>query len=301
MRSLSSLLGLAALVVVAGCNTSKWGHFKNADTGQRYANETPTADQLVGQINRNAAQISSLTCQDMDLDCKYKVQQFGLRAQMVCQKPRNFRMTANALGSDQADIGSNMNEFWYWIAKGDPYLFHCAYQDLERGVTIPFPFQPDWVIEAFGMAEYPPAPPDHPDRVVPRGNTFELVRESQNAQKQLAKKVTVFNRSGQIVAHVLRNDRDQVVCSAQILDAQNFGGVVVPRKVVLSYPSEQIELRMTLWTDQRYVTVNRQLNSDAVQRLFTRPSIAGIPGYDLAHGPDAASANQVRPAGGYTR
>jgi hypothetical protein len=151
------------------------------------------------------------------------------------------------------------------------------------------------------MAEYPPAPPEHPYRVVQQRGAFELVRESRNAQGQVVTKGTVFNHSGQVVAHVLRDGKAGVICSAQVLDAQNFGGVIVPRKLVLSYPSQHIELRMTLWDDQRYVALNRQLGPEDMQRLFSRPNLAGIPTYDLAHGPDSAPANGVRAAGGFTR
>ena len=51
-----------------------------------------------------------------------------------------------------ADFGSNENEFWYWISQDNPpYLYHCNYSDLSQGnVKLPFPFQPDWVLEVVG-------------------------------------------------------------------------------------------------------------------------------------------------------
>jgi hypothetical protein len=106
-----------------------------------------------------------------------------------------------------------------------------------------------------------------------------------------------------VVAHVLRNAKGGVICSAQILDAQNLGGISVPRRVVLAYPdpSASIEMRMTLWDDQRYVALNRQLGAEDMQRLFTRPTLAGVQTFDLARGADAATANGVRAAGGFTR
>src|SRR5262249_29185997 len=117
---------------------------------------TPTTTELVEYLNRNGKQIQSLECQDLDLDCKQRNQPVGLRGKMTCAKPRNFRMGASVVGSEGVALGSNAQEFWYWISKADPpYLFHCSYTDLARGqVNMPFPFQPEWVMEALGMGDY---------------------------------------------------------------------------------------------------------------------------------------------------
>ena len=65
---------------------------------------------------------------------------------------------ADVLGKSAVDIGSNNDEFWYWISQDNPpYLYHCAYKDLATGkVNVPFPFQPDMVVAALGIAEYDP-------------------------------------------------------------------------------------------------------------------------------------------------
>ena len=43
-----------------------------------------------------------------------------------------------------------------WIKRGDPYQFFCSYKDLEEGRVrvVPFPFQPEWIMEAMGLGDY---------------------------------------------------------------------------------------------------------------------------------------------------
>ena len=301
MRSGCFKLALMALLLIAGCNHSKWGMVRNGDVGgPRVSDQTPRAEDLVAYLNTNAHQIQSLTCPDVDLDCRAGIRQIAMRAKMACDKPRNFRLIAEMAHNTQADIGSNQSEFWYWIAKGDPYLFHCSYDDLARGVRIPFPFQPEWVIEALGLAEYDPNGANY--RVLVRSDTFELVSEARNAQGELVKKVTVFSRAPsavQVRGHLLRDQHDSVICSAQISEVYNYGGVIVPKRVVLSYPAEKVVLKLNLGHEPKDLIVNQAFDAQEQARLFLRPS-GGVPTYDLARGPDRPTS-QVRQTGGFFR
>ena len=82
----------------------------------------------------------------------------GLDGRLAAQRPLNFRLQAEVLGKSAVDVGSNNDEFWYWIGKDKPpYLYHCSYADLATGkVNVPFPFHPDMVVAALGIAEYDP-------------------------------------------------------------------------------------------------------------------------------------------------
>src|SRR4029079_17384665 len=63
---------------------------------------------------------------------------------------------AKTVGKDAADIGSNPTEFWTW--NGDEkVLYYCSYDALKtRNVALPFPVQPEWVLEVLGMATLNP-------------------------------------------------------------------------------------------------------------------------------------------------
>ncbi len=51
-----------------------------------------------------------------------------LTGHIAVAQPRNFRLTAGALGmTDEADFGSNAEWFWFWVRRGQPnYVFRRA-------------------------------------------------------------------------------------------------------------------------------------------------------------------------------
>jgi hypothetical protein len=298
MRYLTCALSLGAALLAAGCADSKWAFIHNNREDTRALADNPKAADLVGYLNQNAQRIQTLECPNLDLDIKQGFQQWGMRGKMICDKPRNFRMVAEVLAKNEADIGSNKDEFWYWIARDNPpYLVHCSYANLERGVKIPFPFQPEWVMEALGMGTYDPG---LHYQVIPHRNTLDLVCETVN-QGQRVQKITVFNRSAsrtQVREHVLRDASGREICKASVLDAQNIQGVMVPQVIVLSYPAEKLELKMKLYTSGRDVVVNRPLDPNQAAALFTRPRLVGVRTYDLATRALDDGGEQLRQAGG---
>jgi hypothetical protein len=232
------------------------------------------------------------------MDCTSNGQSVGLRAAMACQKPRNFRMKAQLMGSTAVDLGSNDQEFWYWISKADPpYLFHCSYEDFARGqARMPFPFQPDWIMEALGIAEYDPS---KAYEVVANGQAIDLVERTVSPQGQPVRKVTRLsrgrNRQLQVTAHLLQDAQGKEICSAFVTDVQQDAatGALLPRHVQLVWPAER--LRMKLRLDQ--VAVNPgSITGDRVALLFNRPSLRDVPSYNLARGLDAPSGG-LQPAG----
>src|ERR1700737_4547558 len=154
MRHVPWCLVLVGLLLLAGCD--KFGFLRTKPDTTRVAGPIPTAEQVTASLNANAGLITSIESTQVDLDCSQRLQSIGLDGKLVCQKPQNFRMSAKIGGSTMVDMGSNEQEFWFWISKADPpYLYHCAYRDYEAGkARLPFPFQPQWVMEALGMGVY---------------------------------------------------------------------------------------------------------------------------------------------------
>jgi hypothetical protein len=295
MRSLIlGSVGLGVLLLLAGCNwLNKMGinHQQSSESVQTF-NGTPTTAQLVSYLNQNSARLSTIQCAELELDCQRKLESFALRGRMTCEKPRNFRMVADVLGSRQVDMGSNQQEFWWWIARGDNAVIHCSYDDLKRGVAMPFPFQPEWMMEALGMAEYGPA-----ENYQMRSNrgTWELIQETVNPQQQRVYKVTVLTKSPvRVQAYVLFDANKQIVCKASIPDAQTINGVTLPRRIVLEWPAEKITLKMKL--DE--VTLNQPIPQDLAASLFARPRIPNVPDYDLARRNYDSTTGDIRRAGG---
>jgi hypothetical protein len=294
MRTIISMLVFGGVLILAGCADTKWNFLRNRnDAPPAVAGQAPTAAQLVDYLNQNSQRIQSIQCTEMDLDCKADGQPFGLRAHMCCERPKSFRLNAEVLGKPAVDMGSNNQEFWYWISKAEPpYLVHCSYQDLAQGgVRMPFPFQPEWVLAALGMGEYGPA---EQYQVRQRSAYLDLIQETVNSQNQRVRKVTVFNRSRspvQVQAYLLQDANGKEICSAYIQEVQNVGGAMLPRRIKLIWPEARLQLTMKL----EDVTINQPR---ALPELYVRPVLANVQTYDLKRGLDGATT-QLRQAGGY--
>src|SRR6516164_8797521 len=153
MRKITIALGIGALLFVTGC--PPFQKKSNPDfRAQVPPSGTPTAPELVASLNDNAHKIQSVGVRYLDIDCAQGAQSVGLRGWMYCQKPKSFRMSASLAGNTEVDMGSNDQEFWYWIRRNEPpFLFHCSHEEFAKGrINLQVPFQPEWIMEALGMA-----------------------------------------------------------------------------------------------------------------------------------------------------
>jgi hypothetical protein len=293
MRQITGALGLGALLL-SGCDNWRFLH-PNPPAERGIPVEALTADKLVQSLNANAQRIQALESHNVDLACSQGFQSFNLNAFMVVQKPRNFRLRAQVLNKTEVDVGSNDREFWWWIGRSDPpYLYHCSHQDFATSQgRIQLPFQPDWLIEALGMAEYDPR---KAYQVVNHRNTVELVEQAVSPQGKPVQKVTLLSRTQnqvQVTGHLLKDAKGDIICSASVTAVQKAANeAILPRRVELRWPAEKIKMTMTI----NDVVVNGSIPQDRVASLFSRPSLKDVPSVDLARGMDAPSG-PIRRAG----
>jgi hypothetical protein len=282
-RALTGLgLGLAlGFPFVLGCHLMPKGRDRiNPPPAQTQA--TPAS--LVNYLNRNSAKVQSVRCK-VDMDCKMGRQAVGVGGVMACQKPRDFRLRGDVLGQPACDVGSNANEFWYWISKApQPYVYHCSYRDLATGkVNVPFPFQPDMVMAALGIADYDP---NAKYELKPGKGTLELVQDTISPSGQAVKRSTVFKstlaRPGepQVIAHTLRDQRGGLICKADIhkVEVDPATEAVLPTQVTIEWPAQQVTMKLYL----SGLNVNA-IDRDSAGKLFQRADLRHE-AYDLARG-----------------
>jgi hypothetical protein len=301
MRRVVTGLTLAAVLLpLSGCVFKKMLNPDRPLEPDPTPGALPTTVELVNYLNKRSQEVESIECRNLDVDARARLQSVGMSGYLFCRKPRDFRMTGKVMGSPMVDIGSNGQEFWFWMSKSDPAgLFYCNHAEVAEA-RLPFPFQPEWVMEALGMGTYTVS-----DRmkVESTRDTISLVEEALSPQRQPIRKVVVFRRGelrdGQprVIAHELRTPTGQVICSAKIERMQQdpATGAMVPQAVRLSYPSENMELKLAL-SDVR---LNASLE-DRAAGLFTRPRLADVPTYNLAQRwPDGRpnGLRQIRGAG----
>jgi hypothetical protein len=305
MRRMLIALFLTAALVPAGCGPIRNNYVNNRDNGSHQPIERPTVASLVQSLNENAQRIPALESRDVSIDCKQGSQGApGMTGVLVCQKPRSFRLQAKVIGQNAVDIGSNDQEFWYWISKADPpYVYHCTYDALAKGnVRMPFPFQPDMIVAGLGLSEYDPT--KQYDLKETSRDIWELSENTVSPQGQPVKRVTVFNarRLGgtmrwQAVRHELRDAQNREICTAHITEFQQSSetGAILPRRVKLVWPSEKIEMALKL--DSVRVAPVAQ---ERAQNLFSRQTLADIQSFDLALWRVDARPSSLQRVGGTT-
>jgi len=280
------LLGLA-LVPGIGCNSLSQNLriFKAKDPAAAPSNYTP--EQLVTYLNNNAGRIQAVQCNQVSIDVRQGFQNApGIEGQMVLQKPRNFRLKGKVVGQPAVDLGSNNEEFWFWVGKQDPpYVFHCNYSELSFGQSrLPFPFQPEMVIQALGVSEYDPS---RPYQVRDAGNNVELVEVVTSPQGSSMQKITVFQKAvaaagkPQVISYILRDSAGHDICKSEVYDTQIHPqtGAILPLRMKMEWPKEKVEMSL------RFGEFNStEITPDRAARLFTRNDLSSLPGFDLARG-----------------
>jgi hypothetical protein len=303
MRFVFPCVGLVGLSLLAGCNLLRPGSVRPDNSG--VTRTTPSAAQLVQYLDDNAQKVQSLRCDELELTVARGlgiVQSMRLPATIACQRPRSFRLQArNPAGMDEVDLGSNDQEFWFWIKRNDPpYQFYCPYQALDEGrrVRLPFPFQPEWVMEALGMGNYGPA---DKYQVVEEGNRWKLVqRNIISPQGTRVRKVIVFNKqlqkdsSPQVTDFLLIDDeKNKEICSAHITEVQRSAdGSVVPRRMELRWPEQGARLTLLFSGAAR--------NPQLPPTVFVRGRMPGVPAYNMATNKLDGQASSLERVRGYS-
>jgi len=304
MTKQTALLVVAALLAQTGCGVGISKHWQTANNDGKTPTWNPTSADLVAYLNKNASRIPGLQCNRVMADAKQGLGGgIGIDGPLVFEKPRNFRFRAKVAGTEQVDIGSNSDEFWYWIKQdAQPYVYHCSYADLNRGVQLGFPFQPDFLIAALGVQEYNP---EGKYEVKTNRDTVELIETITSPQGQPMQKVVIFNRAAcevpkpQVQAVLLRTMEGKEVFSATYQETQMDKGTnaILPlrMKITLAPPqgSDKPELKMNL-VDMKVVKLPPQESAN----IFSRTRMMGSrQGFDIARGqPDSAAG--LRPVDG---
>ncbi len=227
MRNVAPIWAVGLLALAAGCNSTRWNFVGNERRPAGNQNPAPVAGapsvaSLVAYLNDNAGRVRSLRVDDVDVTAKQGYQTVSVRGRVMSEKPRSFRMKATALGSDAVDLGSNNDEFWFWVAKGTPQQLYGTYKDLGEGrIQAPIPCQPDWVMDALGIGQY--GPPEK-YQLEPEGDTLKLVERTRSPQGRPVRKVIVMKRlpmrppQPQVIAHLLLDDATgKPICAAYFL------------------------------------------------------------------------------------
>jgi hypothetical protein len=298
-----SILALAAFVAGTGCHAGLSGN--TAKQEPPIPRETVTVKRFIDQHNKNASAIQSLSAEPRIVVSSTE-EPGGKRVngRLDMERPRGFRlMLSQSIAGRVADIGSNDEEFWFWVKDNkDKAIYFCSYKDVSAS-QLAVTYQPDWIIEAMGLREIDPReastiaatrPPDRP------GMLLLTQARRDNQGNMLTKETIVDETSGHIVEHRLYSGpKKDLLAKANVsqyfakelkpTDANPSGSrVEIPKMIRLEWVAEKFVIDITL-PDAR---VNPKYPPEQRTALFSEPTISGNSRKDLAQlsGPAASSS-----------
>ncbi len=154
----SFLLAIAATLSVSGCRAWNPGPLAPAATTPRpLAENAFDVDRFVDEHNRNADLIQSLAAKPtMSVVGNGRAIARRVDGRLAMERPRNFKLVMlGPMHVVKADIGSNDDEFWFWVNTDDAKLYWCKYEEIDSS-PLAVTYQPDWIIAALGLKPITP-------------------------------------------------------------------------------------------------------------------------------------------------
>jgi len=238
---------------------------------------SPTLEQVIDVVNRNSSQIRSFSTNRASLSGSGFP---SLGASVAFERQRRFRLRAGTgmLGAE-LDVGSNDELFWFWVRlEQPPAIYYCRHDQWAACQTRrTVPFDPDWLIEALGVAEFDPALPHQGPQYLP--NDKLRIDTIRNTPQGPVTKITILDGSqGWILEQYVFDARRQLVASSVASGHRRdpLSGLVMPTVVQIKCPPAQLDMRIDLGN----VEINR-LSSEA-GALWSMPSYPNAAVVNLA-------------------
>lgn len=146
LRPVSLAVVSVALLAASGCRTAGMGNLARQDALPTRAEES-AADLLV-EHNRNAERVQSLEAMPSVSSAK-RGMTGGLHGHLALELPRNFNLELGMpiSGQSVAIIGSNDQEFWFWVKEApEKAVYYCNYDETGASPVSAAGLQPDWII-----------------------------------------------------------------------------------------------------------------------------------------------------------
>jgi hypothetical protein len=251
------------LALALGCSLPGCIGFRNW-CGQRFAAPPPpcalpedaTQAEVVNYLNENTKKLRAWRTTNATIATRGGgILTPRVGAMIFVEKPRNFRLVAmHPMGSKEVDLGSNPAHFWFWNKHNEEkYVYQARHdQEPERMRKFPFPFQPDWIMEALGVIEIDSEKVLEMWKEQSRPQIVFLRADCVSPQGFKLRKVTAVDLCrGVIREHALYDARSKLVARAvlsehvQIRDSDS-NMVMLPRKIDLEWPQANLGLTLTL-------------------------------------------------------
>lgn len=247
--------------------------------------QAASLQQIVTVVNDNSARVQSVSTTKATISTPGYP---SLSGNIAFQRPRSFRLVAQKFVGPEVDMGSNEEQFWFWIKREQPpAMFFCRHDQFATSAARQIiPVEPEWLIEAMGVVTIDPA--SQPEGPFAVGNGRVEIKSKVPSLGGMASRVTIIDETRGIVLEEHLYDPQGVRLASALLSKHvrdPASGVTLPRRVEIKWPPTQRELTI----DMSDVQINQLTPAPD---LFARPHYEGYNTIDLAQ-----PNGQLPPAG----
>jgi hypothetical protein len=293
----SIMLAIAAMLGASGCRA--WNTGSLAPTPRPLAGNNFDVDAFVAEHNRNADLIQTLEAK-MSIGIKTKLMPgAGADGRLAMERPRNFKLELSSVGNKKADIGSNDEEFWFWVQNDEKRIYWCNYDEAQSS-TLAVTYQPDWIIEALGLK---PISPEEAAKIKVRdsdvpGTTALMFPPTRNGAETYTRMMIVWNQSRRVKQHRIYQgtvpSTKGLLAQAEVSrfaefvagndDSDEPKKCYLAERVTLEWKQDQLTLdaRLKKDSDGQYAVKVNQFDSSRSAGLFVEPIVQGHERVNLA-------------------
>jgi hypothetical protein len=248
----------------------------------------PTPEQVVQAVNQHSSQIQSFSSNSATLSGTGFP---PIGANLAFQRPNFFRLRAGTglLGAE-VDLGSNDQLFWFWVKRNQPPGVYFCRHDQYAGSRARqmMPIEPQWLIEALGVARFDPNLP-HQGPFPVAGGRLQMRTIRETPQGSITKVTVVDAASALVMEQQVLDPRGQLLASAVTEGYRRdaYSGLFMPQSVRINSPPNQFSMKLSLGN----LEVNRLAGNPG--ELWAMPSYPGSQPVDLcspSFAPPAAPA-----------
>ncbi len=206
-----------------------------------------TLPEVIAAVNENAANIQTLYGEEVKIKPAFLP---TVSAKLAYEAPRRLRLVAEtALTGTEFDLGSNDQLFWFWVRRSEPpALFYCRHDQFAHSAARRvLPIEPQWVLEALGLATIDPAA----THVGPYGyedGKLAVDTPLPRPDGTWTKTTVIDPEGGFVVEQQLRDPTGTLfarsVASGQRRDPLN--AVSLPERIELEWPAARFSLSIEL-------------------------------------------------------
>ena len=207
-----------------------------------------------------------------------------LKAQMIVEQPRKFRMTAGLFDftATEVDFGSNEKLAWLWVKQQpDPAVYYVHHDQLATTAARNFlPIDLNWITEAIGLVYLDPAG-YHEGPFELEGGKYEIRSRFPSPSGEVSRRMIVDDRFGWVLEQHLTLANGQILASVKASEHSFYPrhGVSLPHRVQIQLlPGTENQLAFQI--DVPRYQINNNIG-DASQ-IWSLPEYDGYPQIDIS-------------------